>query len=99
VRTVYSLVSFWVDPSITAWEKGSPLAPNDALQDPNFCDQCKPWKVISLNVLLKTLTQLMDARKSRFALNTPDQLCAKDTRHLTRFVQMAAFKDPLFLDI
>ena len=29
----------------------------------------------------------MDARKSRFAPNTPDPLCAKDTRHLTRFVR------------
>jgi len=26
----------------------------------------------ALNVLLKTFTQLMDARKSRFAPNTPD---------------------------
>jgi len=26
-------------------------------------------------------------RKSRFAPNTPDPLCAKDTRHLTRFVR------------
>jgi len=22
------------------------LAPNDALPDPNFCNQCKPWKLI-----------------------------------------------------
>jgi len=22
------------------------LALNDALQDPNFCNQCKPWKLI-----------------------------------------------------
>ena len=29
----------------------------------------------------------MDARKSRFAPNTPDPLCAKDRRHLTRFVR------------
>jgi len=29
----------------------------------------------------------MDARKSCFAPNTPDPLCAKDTRHLTRFVR------------
>jgi len=29
----------------------------------------------------------MDARKSRFVPNTPDPLCAKDTRHLTRFVR------------
>ena len=29
----------------------------------------------------------MDARKSRFAPNTPDPLCAKDTRHLTNFVR------------
>ena len=29
----------------------------------------------------------MDDRKSRFAPNTPDPLCARDTRHLTRFVR------------
>jgi len=63
------------------------LAPNDALQDPNFCNQCKPWNLIALNVLVKTFTQFMDARKSRFAPNTPDPLSAKHTRHLTRFVR------------
>jgi len=51
------------------------LAPNDALPDPNFCNQCEPWK-------LTTFTQLVDAGKSGFAPNTPDPLCAKDTRHL-----------------
>jgi len=38
-------------------------------------------------MLLKAFTQLMDARKSRFALNTPDPLCAKGTRHLIRFAR------------
>jgi len=58
------------------------LAPNDALQDPNFCNQCKPWKPIALNVLLKTFIQLMDAKKKPF--------CPKHTwsvmrqRHKTR---------------
>jgi len=69
------LVSFWVDPSTTAWEKGlvkchmsasqvlnAPiyytLAPNGAVQDSNFCNQCKSWKLI-------------DARKSRFVPKTP----------------------------
>jgi len=56
------------------------FAPNDALPDPNFCNQCKPWK-------LTTFTQLVDARKSGFAPNTPDPLCAKDTRHLIRFAR------------
>jgi len=41
----------------------------------------------------------MDARKSRFAPNTPDPLCAKGTRHLTPLSEMVAFKDPLTLDI
>ena len=99
------LVSFWVDPTTTAWKKGlvkcrmsasqvlnpptywTTLVPNDDLQDPNFCNQCKPWKLRALNVRLKRFTQFMDARKSRFASNTPDPLCAKDTRHLTRFVR------------
>jgi len=29
----------------------------------------------------------MDTRKSRFASNAPDQLCAKGTRHLIRFAR------------
>jgi len=41
----------------------------------------------------------MDARKSRFAPYTPDPLCAKGTRHLNRYAEMVAFKDPLTLDI
>ena len=96
------LVSYWVDPSATAWEKGlvtwdvsagqvlnapTTLAPNDALQDPNFCNQCKSWKLIARNVLLKAFTQLTDARKSRFAPNTPEPLCAKGTRHLICFAR------------
>jgi len=55
------------------------LAPTDALQGPNFCNQYKSLKLIALNLLLKPFTQLMDARKSRFAPNTPDPLCAKGT--------------------
>jgi len=83
-------VSFWVDPNITAWEKGlaqcrmsasqvlnaptywTTLAPNDALQDPSFCNQCKSLKLIALNVFLKTFKQLMDAQKK--------PLCPKHTR-------------------
>ena len=63
------------------------LAPNDVLQDPNFCNQFKPLKRIALNVLLKTFKQLMDARKIRFAPNTPDPLCANYTRHLMCFAR------------
>jgi len=63
------------------------LAPNDALQDPTFCNECKPWKLIVLHVLLKTFTKLVDARKSLFAPSTPDSLCAKDTRRLIRFAR------------
>jgi len=40
------------------------LVPNDALPDLNFCSQCKPWKPIALNLLLKTFTQLVDARNA-----------------------------------
>jgi len=29
------------------------LAPNDALPDPNFCNQCKQWNLLALNLLLK----------------------------------------------
>jgi len=32
--------------------------------DPNFCNQCKPRKLIALNLLLKTFTQLVDAIKA-----------------------------------
>jgi len=52
---------------------------------------------MALNVLVKTFTQFMDARKSRFAPNTPDPLCAKDT--LPVLSEMVACKDPLTLDI
>ena len=40
----------------------------------------------------------MDARKSRFAPNTPDPVCVKGTRHLIRFARNA-FKDLLTPDI
>jgi len=36
------------------------LAPNDALQDLNFCS----WKLIALQVLPKTFTQLKDDRNA-----------------------------------
>jgi len=75
------------------------LTPNDFLPEPNICNQCKPWKLIVLNLLLTIFTQLVDARKSCFAPNTPDPLCAKDRRHLIRFPGMAAFKALLTLDI
>jgi len=38
-------------------------------------------------MFLKTFTQLIDARKSRFVPNTPDPLCAKCIRHLIRFAR------------
>jgi len=41
----------------------------------------------------------MDARKSRFALNTPDPLCAKATRHLIRFARNGSIQRSLTLDI
>jgi len=33
----------------------STLAPSDALSDPNFCNQCKTWKLVALNLLLNQL--------------------------------------------
>jgi len=41
----------------------------------------------------------MDARKSRFAPNTPDPLYANDTRHLMCFARNGSIQDPLTLDI
>jgi len=52
-----------------------------------FATSAGRLKLIALNVLLKTFTQLMDARKSRFSPNTPDPVCAKGTRHLIRFAR------------
>jgi len=75
------------------------LVPNDALQDPNFCNQCKFWKLIALNVLLKAFTQVMDSRKSHFSPNTPDALCAKGTRHLIRSARNGSIQTSLTLDI
>jgi len=54
------------------------FSPNDTLLDPIFFNQCKPWKLVDLNLLLKTFTQFVDARKNRFAPNTPDPLCANN---------------------
>jgi len=54
---------------------------------------------IALNLLLKTFTQLVDVRKCRFAPNTPDPLCAKDTRPLIRFVRNGSNQRSLTLDI
>ena len=48
--------------------------------------------LIALNVLLKTFTQFMDARKSRFAPNTPDPLCAKGTGHVIRFARIGSIQ-------
>ena len=31
------------------------LAPNDALPDPNYCNQYKQWNLIALNLFLKLL--------------------------------------------
>jgi len=39
----------------------------------------------------------MDARKSRFASNTPDPLRAKATRHLIRFARNGSIQRPLTL--
>jgi len=95
-------VSFWVGPSTTAWEKGlakcdmsasqvlnapvDHLAPNDALQDPNFCNQCKYWKLIALNVLLKLSH---DSRMPEKAVLPQTHLIsyAPNTRHLIRFAR------------
>jgi len=63
------------------------LAPNDASPVLHCSNQYKPCKLIALIMLLKTFTKLVDARKSRFAPNTPDLLCAKDTKHLIRFAR------------
>jgi len=41
----------------------------------------------------------MDARKSRVAPNTPDPLCAKDTRHLMWFARNGSIQRSLTLDI
>jgi len=42
-------------------------------------------KTHSFEGALKTFTQLMDARKSRFSPNTLDPLCVNYTRHLMCF--------------
>jgi len=51
------------------------LAVNGALPDPTFCNQCKPGKPIALPFKLASKNlhaSRVDARKSRFAPNTPD---------------------------
>ena len=73
--------------------------PNDALPDPTFCSQCKPWKLIALNLLLKTFTLTRGFQKMPICPNMNDPSCAKDTRPLTRFDWNGSIKDPLTLDI
>jgi len=41
----------------------------------------------------------MVARKSRFAPNTPDPVCAKGTRHLIRFARNGSIQRSLTHDI
>ena len=96
------LVSFWVDPSTTAWEKGLVsviwvlVECWRHLPGRPLSLQITLYKTLtfatsaspeSLNVLLKIFTQLVDGRKGRIAPNTPDPLCAKGARHLTCFAQ------------
>jgi len=73
------------------------LAPNDALQDPNFCNQCKSWKLIALNVLLKTFTQLIDARKAVLRQTHLIRYAAKAQDTSSVLTKMVAFKDPSLL--
>ena len=56
-----------------------------------FATEASP-ETHSLHVLLNAFTQLTDARKSRFASNTPDPLCAKGTGHLIRFARNDSIK-------
>ena len=49
-------------------------------------------KAHSLKRASKNFTQLVDARKSRFAPNTTNPLCAKETRHLTRFARNSSIQ-------
>jgi len=63
------------------------LAPNDALPDPSFCNQCKPWKLITSNLLSINFHITRGCQKKPFCPNTPVLLCAKDTGHIISFVQ------------
>jgi len=101
-------VSFWVDPSTTAWEKGlakghmsacqvlnapiyeTTLAPNDALQDPSFCNQCKSWKLIALNVLLNSWMPEKAVLPQTHLIHYAPKV--QDTWSV--LPEMVAFKDP-----
>jgi len=56
-------------------------------------------KAHTSNLLLKTFTQLLDVKTCRFAPNTPDPLCVKDTIHLIRFARNGSNQRSLTLDI
>jgi len=70
------------------------LAPNVALQDPNFCNQCKPWKLIALKVLLKTFTQCMRKMPEKDVLPQTRLIRyrAKGTRQLIRFARSSSIQ-------
>jgi len=74
-------VSYWVDPSATAWEKGlvtwdvsagqvlnapATLAPNDALQDPNFCNPVQALKAHRLKRASKNFHTTHGCQKNPF---------------------------------
>jgi len=52
-----------------------------------FATSASPESSYPFEIVFKTFTQLVDARKRRFAPYTPDPLCAKDTRYLIRFAR------------
>jgi len=73
-------------------------APNHALQDPNFSNQCKSWKVMALNVLVKTFTQLMESAKAVLLQTHLIRYASKAQGIWSVLHVMATFKDPLTLD-
>jgi len=75
------------------------LAPNDALPDPYCCNQYKPWKLIALNLFLKTFTKLVDARKSLLPQTHLIRYAPKTQDTWSVLPEMVALKDPLTLDI
>ena len=75
------------------------LASNDALQDPNVCNQCKPWKFIALILLLKPFTQLVDARKAVLSHIHLIRCEPKTQDTWPVLSEWVAFKDPLIIDI
>ena len=74
------------------------FAPNDVLQVPNFCNQCKSWKLIGPKRASKIFHTAHGSRQSRFAQKHLIRYAPKEQSIWSVLHVVGTFKDPLILD-